>query len=250
MTTTGVERELREAFIQELTSVAGGVIEAAASASVAAEAPTDGWTVTIQASHGARGSWVLLVDRAGAEELTRRATEESAAPADADIVRTLTEVCGDAATAVAQKPVFARARLTVASVAAGSLSAPEHADVFDVAGTEWTMRVAIAGDVAPAIVGDAPVVPDNPALDVILDVDLPLVVRFGRTEMTLKSLAALGPGSVIDLGRSPDEPVEVLVSNQLLARGEVVIVGGSYGVRITDVRTPAERARSLEERVS
>ena len=80
----------------------------------------------------------------------------------------------------------------------------------------------------------------------ILDIDLPLVVRFGRTELPLRSLAGLGPGSVIDLGRAPDEPVEVLVTNQVVARGEVVVVGGNYGVRITDVISPADRVRSME----
>ena len=79
-----------------------------------------------------------------------------------------------------------------------------------------------------------------------MDIDLPLVVRFGRTEMPLKTLTALGPGSVIDLGRSPDEPVDVLISNRVVARGEVVIVSGNYGVRVRDVVSPAERARSLE----
>jgi hypothetical protein len=57
---------------------------------------------------------------------------------------------------------------------------------------------------------------------------------------------ALGPGSVIDLGRSPDEPVDVLISNRVVARGDVVIVSGNYGVRVRDVVSQTERARSLE----
>jgi flagellar motor switch protein FliN/FliY len=83
-------------------------------------------------------------------------------------------------------------------------------------------------------------------LDVILDIELPLVVRFGRTELPLKTLTRLGPGSVIDLARSPEEPVEVLVSNRVVARGEVVVVSGNYGVRILDVVSPTERIRSME----
>jgi flagellar motor switch protein FliN len=83
-------------------------------------------------------------------------------------------------------------------------------------------------------------------IDVILDIDLPVVVRFGHTELPIRALSRLGPGSVIDLGRSPDDPVEVLVSNRVVARGEVVIVGGNYGVRILDVASRSERARSME----
>ncbi len=87
---------------------------------------------------------------------------------------------------------------------------------------------------------------DGPRLDVILDIDLPLVVRFGHTQMPLRSVAQLGPGSVIDLARSPHEPVEVLVSGRVVARGEVVVVSGNYGIRILDVVSPSERIRGME----
>jgi flagellar motor switch protein FliN/FliY len=83
-------------------------------------------------------------------------------------------------------------------------------------------------------------------MDVVLDMELPLVVRFGRTVMSLKALAALGPGSIVSMGRSPDDPVELLVSEQVIARGEVVIVGGNYGVRVTHLVSPADRAKGLE----
>ena len=83
-------------------------------------------------------------------------------------------------------------------------------------------------------------------IEVILDIDLPVVVRFGRTELPLRTLTRLGPGSVIDLGRSPDDPVEVMVSDRVIARGEVVVVGGNYGIRILDVVSPSERMRSME----
>ncbi len=87
---------------------------------------------------------------------------------------------------------------------------------------------------------------DASRIDVILDMDLPVVVRFGHTEMPLRTLTRLGPGSVIDLGRSPDEPVDVMVSNRVVARGEVVIVSGNYGIRIIDVVSPSERMPWLE----
>lgn len=83
-------------------------------------------------------------------------------------------------------------------------------------------------------------------IEIILDIDLPVVVRFGRTELPLRTLTRLGPGSVIDLGRSPDDPVEVMVSDRVIARGEVVVVGGNYGIRILDVVSPSERMRSME----
>ncbi len=78
-------------------------------------------------------------------------------------------------------------------------------------------------------------------LDVILDLDLPLTVRFGQTQMALAALVQIGPGSVINLDRSPVDPVEVLVNGKVIARGEVVSVAGHYGVRITDIVSPSER---------
>jgi len=65
--------------------------------------------------------------------------------------------------------------------------------------------------------------------------------------MPLRAVADLSPGSVVDMGRSPDEPVELLVGERLIARGEVVIVGGNYGVRITEL-TNGRRSTDLETR--
>lgn len=82
-------------------------------------------------------------------------------------------------------------------------------------------------------------------LEVILDIDLPLSVRFGSTDMTIDALTRMGPGALIDLGRSPDEPVDVMVNGRMVARGEVVVVGGNYGVRVTEVVSAADRLRSM-----
>lgn len=85
-------------------------------------------------------------------------------------------------------------------------------------------------------------------LELVLDVELPLVVRFGRTVMSLKALSGLGPGSIVDMGRSPDDPVELLVSDKVVAYGEVVIVDGNYGLRITDLVSKSDRMRAVESR--
>lgn len=83
---------------------------------------------------------------------------------------------------------------------------------------------------------------DAGRLGVLMDIELPMVVRFGCTDMPLKALSNLGPGSLIDLSRAPEDPVEVLVGGRVVAHGEVVVVSGSYGIRIVDVvegRSPA-----------
>ncbi|HVT46357.1 MAG TPA: FliM/FliN family flagellar motor switch protein [Vicinamibacterales bacterium] len=101
----------------------------------------------------------------------------------------------------------------------------------------------------PAAMQPSAAAPPDARLEAVLDVDLPLVVRFGRAVMPLRALADLGPGSVIDMGRSPDEPVELLVGERVIARGEVVIVSGNYGVRITAL-TGGESGPELEAKTS
>jgi flagellar motor switch protein FliN/FliY len=66
--------------------------------------------------------------------------------------------------------------------------------------------------------------------------------------MPLGAIAELGPGSLIDIGRSTDEPVDLLIGERLIARGEVVVVGGNYGVRITEIAAGREAAAIREAR--
>jgi len=63
--------------------------------------------------------------------------------------------------------------------------------------------------------------------------------------MTLQALTKIGPGTTLDLERSPDDPVDMMVNNTVIARGEVVVVAGNYGIRVTEVVSPTERIRSL-----
>ena len=79
----------------------------------------------------------------------------------------------------------------------------------------------------------------------LLNVELDVIVRFGTTSLPLSYIVRMGTGSMIELNRSVDEPVELLVNGKLLARGEVVVIDGYYGVRITEIISPAERALSL-----
>lgn len=82
---------------------------------------------------------------------------------------------------------------------------------------------------------------DRSSLSVLVDVELPVSIRFGQTEMTLDEIIKLGVGSVIELNASVDAPVDLVVNGRSLARGEVVSVDGFYGVRITEVNV-ADRA--------
>jgi flagellar motor switch protein FliN/FliY len=82
-------------------------------------------------------------------------------------------------------------------------------------------------------------------IEQILDVEVPVVVRFGRTEMLLADVAKLGPGSLVELDRGLDDPVELMVNGRPFAKGQVVVVDGNYAMRIREILSPADRIRSL-----
>jgi flagellar motor switch protein FliN/FliY len=86
---------------------------------------------------------------------------------------------------------------------------------------------------------------DNSNLALLMDVQLPVSVRFGETEMLLEDIVKLGVGSVIELNSGIDQPVELVVNNRTLARGEIVTVDGFYGIRITEITSAGERFKSL-----
>jgi flagellar motor switch protein FliN/FliY len=82
-------------------------------------------------------------------------------------------------------------------------------------------------------------------LDFILDIPLSLSVELGRSRMLINELLQLGQGSVIELTKIAGEPMDVYVNRRLIARGEVVVVNEKFGVRLTDIISPAERISKL-----
>lgn len=109
---------------------------------------------------------------------------------------------------------------------------------------------------AMTLVGDKPVAPkaagkpepkaNDRNLQLILDIPLKLSVELGRTKMPVSELLNLTQGSVIELNKLAGEPMEVMVNDKLIARGEAVVVNEKFGVRLTDVISPAERVEQLK----
>ena len=92
---------------------------------------------------------------------------------------------------------------------------------------------------------------DGPAveeenLDVILDIPVTISMEIGRTSISIRNLLQLNQGSVVELDRLAGEPMDVLVNGTLVAHGEVVVVNEKFGIRLTDVISPAERVRKLK----
>ncbi|MEE9442136.1 MAG: flagellar motor switch protein FliN [candidate division Zixibacteria bacterium] len=84
-------------------------------------------------------------------------------------------------------------------------------------------------------------------IDILLDVKMPVSIELGRTSMAISDLLTLGPGSVVELNKLAGEPVDLLVNNAVVAKGEVVVVDENFGVRITLLMSPEERLKSLAQ---
>jgi flagellar motor switch protein FliN len=85
------------------------------------------------------------------------------------------------------------------------------------------------------------------ALDLLLDLEIPIQVRFGKTEMVLGDALALQDGSVVEFHKTPEEPAEILVNGRVVAWGTVIAIQGNYGVRITEVAGLPETPKEREE---
>jgi flagellar motor switch protein FliN len=225
------------------------------------------WVITVTCTGPVDGSLAIGLSYEDARRVSALVMGmDPAEVADEAVADTLREVTNQATCSLAAKDVTGGI-----AFAPGSVERATPPDGFDGAnifafrvGQDFTAHVCMHATfsevtsmatvpqpsepvVAPvrAAVGKPGSTPGAPNLDVLLDIELPLTVRFGKTELPLLSLVRLAPGSVIDLHRSMDEPVDLMVSGKIIARGEVVVVEGNYGVRVTEIVSAADRIRTL-----
>jgi len=90
-----------------------------------------------------------------------------------------------------------------------------------------------------------PATPLSPGIELLFDVELEASLRFGSREMPLGELLDLGPGDVVQLDRNVSDPVDLIVGDRIVACGEVVLVNGNFGLRITEVAAPRKRLESI-----
>jgi flagellar motor switch protein FliN len=248
-----------DALLQELLEHLRGLLGSKVAAPVrfapaAAAGPM--WTSSITLAADLR--LTLAFDQQGAAELTRVLSNQDELSDDL-VKRSLRGLCTDFASVLTAKLTpgddAGVAEVTEPELIEWSVSPNSEVVSITCATLPATVIVSISASgarlEAQAEVeagGDAPAPPPNPAdrIDVLLDIDLPLLVRFGCTQLPLKALSRLGPGSLIDLSRAPDDPVELLVGDRIVARGEVVVVSGSYGIRVLELVGSREGGRVTE----
>jgi flagellar motor switch protein FliN/FliY len=235
-----IGRALALEFAGQWGARLGGDVTVAPSGTAAGA----GHLVSLPVEGPIAGPITLWIDAPGAAATARQAMALDRAPATDEIQSTLAAILAKACDALRARPDGAALVFGTPAFRAGGPARDAHT-LFLAVPNVASCQVAVGGTQPPL---PLPAPPADPRLDAVLDVDLPLVVRFGRAVMLLRTIADLGPGSVIDMARSPDEPVDLLVGDRLIARGEVVIVGGHYGVRVTELMEGRAAAAHLEAR--
>ena len=244
-----MDRTLIDATADNLAAAIGALLDAPGTAVRSSDVIETRWVVRLTFAGRLTGTMSVGMNAASAIELTRGVMALDQEPPEASIADTLLEICSQAGATIGQQGEFRGLQVMSCTidtnVPAGEpvVFAVSAGDRFSGALALWNNSAAVASPIEPAAPAAIPEAPSN--LEIILDIDLPLSVRFGETEMTLQALTRLAPGSVIDLGRSPEDPVDILVNGKLVARGEVVVVTGNYGVRIKEVISASDRLRTL-----
>lgn len=110
---------------------------------------------------------------------------------------------------------------------------------------EQAVAFVPAPPVTVPLTSAAPAMSNTKNLELLLDVEMMVSISFGRTQLPLQQVLKLNTGSVVELNRTVAEPVDIIVNNAVIARGEVVVVEGNFGVRVNQVMSKQERLRSL-----
>lgn len=236
---------LAAALVAELTRSLQVELPDLTARTTTEDAAGAGWRMHASASGPFEGVATLWIDRAGALALVSQLPGSTSDPDEEAVAARLGELWATVTGATA--PGSGLQDLTLQPSAVEPGDARDATTTVDLVIGDTRVRVAAAASLrAVAADTDTPGHHTQSHIEALLDIDLPLVVRFARTTMSIKTLSSVGPGTVVDMERGPDAPVQLLVGDRVIAEGEVVVVSGNYGVRVTKLCNPASRVRSME----
>lgn len=180
--------------------------------------------------------------------------EQAAGTHQSNQAEGLAEAADDWAAALAEQTAAENAQKTAAALAentaAADAAAAQHAAAQPAATTRATATPATpatpATDLFQPLVDTSGAVQSD--IDMIMDIPVQLTVELGRTRLTIRNILQLGQGSVVELDGLAGEPMDIFVNGYLIAQGEVVVVDDRYGIRVTDIITPADRINRLRSR--
>lgn len=245
--TTFLDAWLLEAPMGLSQELAGTVKLAAAEAMVDTG---DSFCFQIELKGGFQGSFWVVAD---SEALARLFVVARVTPEERDrqrdealwqgIIRQIGERAAKAATkktGVATSILAIRQALYPSGISSAA---------YEIRFGETSVRVAFSDETKPAAgkPWENPVAPTPPTrgVELLLDVELEASLRFGSKEMPLNEVLELGPGDVVQLERHISDPVDLIVGDKIVARGEVVLVNGNFGLRVTEVAEPKKSLESI-----
>lgn len=223
-------------------------------------APGAVWLVADEASWTAAGTHILLAAGLGPEdtdaESTRSSYLETLSQALGGVSQAMSKRVGhevtpssgavaDAGQIPSSQIAWARVALTLGGAEAQVFLGMEEALSASLVPPPPQPAKPASGELELAASSQAQASNQSRTFDLLLDVELPVSVSFGSAEVPLKDVLKLTTGSIVELNRTIQEPVEVVVNNCVIARGEVVVVEGNFGVRIKQVVSRQERLRTL-----
>jgi flagellar motor switch protein FliN/FliY len=270
-----IGRRLASCLEQVLSALVGGATVVfrdvkGADVLAALSGPVLGLTFGLSRSVDGSGS-LILPGPAGLALAKMVLGEESASapqtpgPEEEDALRELTNQVGGAVastlSAILKGPVLAEAPV-VAWLPNGGRELPAAADSLVVvlgitAGTLADTahlrlpRTAFPSEAAATAVLTLPSLPEGGGrkngggMDMLLDISLALTVELGRARMMIRDILHLAPGSILELDKLASEPVDILINDKSIARGEVVVIDDKFGIRLTAIVTPSERVVNL-----
>jgi flagellar motor switch protein FliN/FliY len=194
------------------------------------------------------GSCFVMFDRTEAEVLAQVADSGPAR----DYSEVLAEVMHQAASSLVTRlaPVAGAFTVEIAHAVSADPAAVHRAQLLavDDEGRSATIRLFFSPDLSEALArpsaGEAAGAGKRARggrlgnLNLVMDVELAVTLRFGQRHLSLREILDLGSGSIVELDRQVDEPVELILDGRVIARGEAVIIDGNYGVRVTEVLEP------------
>ena len=262
--TQSIAREFMQLWAASASNVLGQIVSAVFQVNLAEEPPTGPIEaaetdvyLTITVAGSARGEMSFRLPANVALEMARTfsgegTSENKELTADdrAALDELFRQIAGHVSTAAKEK--WNEIPITVGSGEAPTWSPGANGWLCSAAGTafaiaiEWRLSAALTTSlqaVRQASATASQPLPSTPATnessasnyDLLMNVDLELTLRFGEREMLLKDLLELGAGAVIELDREVEDPADLLLDGRLIARGEVVIVDGNFGLRVTEV---------------
>ena len=237
-----------DTWLLDAQSILGQELAGAIELRTAGELPrtADSLSCQVELQGGLRGSFWVVVEADALSRMLIAARITDAEPDSERDVHLWTGILRQiAAKAAKSASAESGAPVSVAIVQVAARPAGAALTGYSLRFGEAVLPLAFSDQTHPHVVEASVVPPPARGIELLLDVELEASLRFGSKEMPLSEVLDLGPGDVVQLERHVSDPVDLIVGDKIVARGEVVLVNGNFGLRVTEVAEPRKSLESI-----